>query len=219
MKKNKQAETNAEVKISKTATMSRKEKTFRMCLLALLIAIMLVMNFSPLGYITTGAFSITLMTIPVVVGAISLGPVCGMILGAVFGLTSFLQCFGIGYAVDPSAAVLFSTNPFFAAITCFIPRILMGLCVALLFKAVSHIKKIKPSAYPIAAVSGAFFNTLFFMTCYILLYKNTVLGGMSVMSIVISILTLNLVVELCVSLVLGAAIALAFDRALKIVAK
>lgn len=212
-KKYKKDGTKVEIKVS------RKEKTFRMCLLALLIAIMLVMNFTPIGYISTGFFSITLMTIPVVVGAISLGPVAGMILGAVFGLTSFLQCFGIGYVIDPSAALLFSTNPFFAFVTCFLPRILMGLGVALIFKAVMKIDKIKASAYPISAASGTILNTTLFMTCYIALYKNTVLAGASVFKILISILTLNFLIEFCVSLVLGAAIALAFNKALKMVAR
>ena len=52
-----------------------------MVITALFIAIMMAMNFSPLGYFYAGVFVITLMPIPVVAGAISLGPVCGMILG------------------------------------------------------------------------------------------------------------------------------------------
>ncbi len=211
--------TKVEIKVASDAKVSRKEKTFRMCLIALLIAIMLVMNFTPIGYISTGFFSITLMTIPVVVGAISLGPVVGMILGAVFGLTSFLQCFGIGYVIDPSAALLFNTNPFFAFVTCFLPRILMGLGVALIFRAVLKINKIRPSAYPISAASGTVLNTALFMTCYITLYKNTVLAGASVFKILLSVISLNFLIELCVSLVLGTAIALAFNKALKLVAR
>ncbi len=211
--------TKVEIKVAKDANISRKEKTFRMCLLALLIGILLLMNFSPMGYIFTGALSITLMIIPVVVGAISLGNVAGIILGGVFGLTSFLQCFGVGYVVDPTAPILFGENPYFAAITCFVPRMLMGLCVSLVFKLVLRIEKFKKLAYPVAAAFGAILNTAFFMTFLILFYKNTVLGGKTVLAIILPILSINFLVEFCVSLVLGAAVAIAFDRALKMVTK
>ena len=35
---------------------------------------------------------ITLIVIPVAVGAVTLGPAAGAILGGVFGITSFIQC-------------------------------------------------------------------------------------------------------------------------------
>lgn len=198
-----------------TKKLSRKELTFRMVITALFIAIMMAMNFSPLGYIYAGVFVITLMPIPVVAGAISLGPVCGMILGFVFGLTSFLQCFGIGYVIDPSAAILFQTSPLGTAFTCFVPRILMGLCVSLLFKAFAKFRKTQKIAYPVAAVSGAVFNTVFFMTSYIVMFKNTILAETSVMTVLLSVLTLNTLIEVCVSLVIGGSIALAVNRVIK----
>jgi uncharacterized membrane protein len=194
---------------------SRREKTFRMIMLALFIAIMLVMDFTPLGYIYAGVFVITLMTIPVVAGAISLGPLCGMLLGAVFGLTSFLQAFGIGYVIDPSAQLLFSTSPFGTIFTCFVPRMLMGFCVGWIFRLISNTKRIKPLAYPIAAASGAVLNTAFFMTSYIIMFKNTILAETTVAAVLMSVLTLNLVVEICVSLVLGSAVGKGIDMAIK----
>ena len=57
--------------------------------IAMLTAIILILAFTPLGYIRTGGLEITLIVIPVAVGAVILGPVGGMILGAVFGITSF----------------------------------------------------------------------------------------------------------------------------------
>ena len=198
-----------------TKGLSRKELTFRMVITALFVAIMLAMNFSPLGYIYAGVFVITLMPIPVVAGAIALGPVCGMILGFVFGLTSFLQCFGIGYVIDPSASLLFQTSPLGTVFTCFVPRILMGFCVSLLFKALMKFNATKKVAYPVAAVSGAVFNTAFFMTSYITMFKNTILAETSVMTVLLSVLTLNTLIEVCVSLVIGGSIAIAIDRVIK----
>ena len=59
--------------------------------LALLVAIIIVLAFTPLGYIKTLGLEITLIVVPVTVGAITLGPAAGAVLGLVFGLTSFIQ--------------------------------------------------------------------------------------------------------------------------------
>ena len=71
----------------------KKNKTLEMVQLAVLIAIMLILAFTPLGYLRIGPLAISLMTIPVVIGAMILGPAGGAVLGLVFGLTSFYQCF------------------------------------------------------------------------------------------------------------------------------
>ena len=54
-----------------------------------LVAIILIMAFTPLGYIKTAGIEITLIVVPVAVGAVTLGPAAGAILGGVFGLASF----------------------------------------------------------------------------------------------------------------------------------
>ena len=64
--------------------------------LALMVAIIFVMAFTPLGYFQTMGLSITFLTVPVAVGAIILGPKGGAICGLAFGITSFMQCFGMG---------------------------------------------------------------------------------------------------------------------------
>ena len=49
--------------------------------LAAMIAIIIIMAFTPLGYIKLPGLTITFLTIPVAVGAIILGPVGGLICG------------------------------------------------------------------------------------------------------------------------------------------
>ena len=49
--------------------------------LALMVAIIFVMAFTPLGYFQTMGLSITFLTVPVAVGAIILGPKGGAICG------------------------------------------------------------------------------------------------------------------------------------------
>lgn len=53
--------------------------------MALLVAIILLMAFTPIGYIKTAGLEITLIVVPVAVGAVTLGPTAGAILGGVFG--------------------------------------------------------------------------------------------------------------------------------------
>ena len=84
-----------------------KLNTTYMVEMALLIAIILIMAFTPIGYIKTFGLEITLIVVPVAVGAVVLGPAAGAILGGVFGLTSFIQCFGM----SAFGAMLLSINP------------------------------------------------------------------------------------------------------------
>ena len=58
--------------------------------LALMIAIIIIMSLTPLGYIRTPGLSITLLTVPVAVGAVLLGPTGG----AICGLGGMIQASG-----------------------------------------------------------------------------------------------------------------------------
>ena len=60
--------------------------------MGLLIALILLLAFTPLGYIKTLGLEITLIVVPVAVGAVVLGPTAGALLGFIFGVTSFIQC-------------------------------------------------------------------------------------------------------------------------------
>ena len=144
----------------------KRSNIYKMVLIAMFIALMLVMNFTPIGYITvTGAFSITLMTIPVALGAACTGITGGTILGFVFGLTSFATCFGSSHF----GAALLAINPAFTFITCVVARVLAGYLAGIVFKVV---KKLKYN-YEIACLAGPLLNTLFFMGCLVLFFYNT----------------------------------------------
>ena len=117
----------------------------------------------------TAAFEITFMTIPVVVGAIILGPSAGAILGGAFGITSFIQCFGL----SPFGTALFAINPFFTAFTCIVPRVLMGFLAGVIFKVLINHDKTKILSFGIASLSGAVLNTIFFMASLMIFFGNS----------------------------------------------
>ena len=104
----------------------KRVDTRRMVLLAMLSCILLVMSFTPLGYLPIGPLAISLNMIPVAIGAVALGPGGGAFLGAVFGITSCLQCVGIGGKVKTGSWNLLAG----ASATHCVPQ--MGLVVSAL---------------------------------------------------------------------------------------
>ena len=151
---------------------NKMSKLVKFTQLAVLAAIVVVMSFTPLGYLKIGPLSIALVIIPVVTGAIVLGPGAGAFMGLVFGVTSFAQCFGM----DAFGTTLMSINPFFTFVMCIPTRVLAGYLCGLIFKGVSKALSGKKSAevsYPVSAVAGPVFNTLFFMSSLILLFGKT----------------------------------------------
>jgi|LSQX01.2.fsa_nt_gb uncharacterized membrane protein len=197
----------------------QRKKTLRLVQMAVLTAIIILLAFTPLGYLKIGIVSITLLMIPVAIGAILLGPVAGLILGVVFGATSFAQCFGM----DPFGTALMSINPFYTFVLCFIPRILMGFLVGLIFSALSKLIMVSTDSnnvtsaretargfipYIIASSSGAILNTVLFVGALILMFGNntTVLEmfkGTNWRVIITTLITVNALVEVVVSLVVG----------------
>lgn len=89
--------------------MNKQSKTMRLTLMGLFAAVLLLMAYTPLGYLNIGPLAITFNVIPVALAAITLGPVGGVAMGAVFGLTSFLQCIGVGGTSAMGAMLLAST--------------------------------------------------------------------------------------------------------------
>lgn len=142
--------------------------TLRLTRLALFTAIILVLAYTPLGYIHIFALEITPIMIPVTVGAILLGPVDGAILGTVFGLTSFSTCFG----ASPFGATLLAVNPIFTFLSCVITRMLAGWLTGLIFRAL-HRAKPGNLAFGVAALLGPVLNTTFFMGSLVLFFYNT----------------------------------------------
>ncbi len=111
-------------------------RLIRLTLLAILVAVELLMAFTPIGYLRFGVTSVTLLPVPVAIGAILLGPTAGGILGAVFGLTSFYQCFGM----DALGVLLLDISPVGTFVLTVVTRIAMGVCVGWLYKGLSKVK-------------------------------------------------------------------------------
>lgn len=112
----------------------KNEKTYEFVLLALFTAIIVIMAFTPLGYIPLVVINATIIHIPVILGALFLGPKKGAFLGFVFGFTSFLNntfkaATASAFVFSPvlAANVIGVSGIFKSLYICFVPRILVGI--------------------------------------------------------------------------------------------
>ena len=187
----------------------------RMVFIAVLAAIIVFLMLTNLGYIPTGfGFTITILMIPVAIGAILLGPAAGAALGAVFGLTSLATCF---LGMDPFGVALLAISPWKTALVCIVPRVLVGFLCGWIFRALRRVDKTKIISYGVASVSAALLNTALFLTGIWLDFGSDpavtqYTGGSSNLFIVIGVLGgINAIVEAVACLVLGTAIAKTLD--------
>ena len=177
-----------------------------MTLTAIFATLIILMTFTPLGYIPIGPVKMTLLTLPVAIGSIVLGTRSSLILGTLFGLTSFYTCFGM----DAFGNALLGINPFFTFIMCVVPRVLCGLLPALIYKAVSkNGTKRTLFAIPLSAACTAIFNTVFFITALWALFGNNLnelLGTNNLFTMFATIAGINGLIEIAVNIVAGTAI-------------
>lgn len=189
--------------------MKTNKNTKVLVTLGLLTAIMLIMSFTPLGYLNIGPLAITLNVIPLAIAAISLGPKGGAIIGGIFGITSFLQCIGIG-GTSAMGVICFEISPLFTFLQRVVPRVLDGLLVGYIFIFLK--KRINITfACAIAGFLAAFLNTLFFMSLLVILFGNTdyikgLIGGRNVIVFICSFVGINAVFEILASTIITSAI-------------
>lgn len=197
----------------------KKIDTIYMVEMALLIAIILMMAFTPIGYIRTLGLEITLIVVPVAVGAVTLGPSAGAILGAVFGITSFIQCFGM----SPFGAVLLSINPVYTFIICVFSRVLMGWLTGLLYQIFVKCNPLKKVSVILANLCCPLLNTLFFMGTLTLFFYQTEyiqgiaqgMGAGNPLIFVLLFVGVNGLVEAAACFVVGSAICQALKKVVR----
>ena len=153
---------------------STKRDTRYMATLAMLCGLLLVMGMTGIGFIPLPVIKATTMHIPVILGAVLLGPGAGAALGAVFGLCSI-------WANTTTPGLLsFAFSPFMStdgltgvlkslwiALGC---RILFGLIAGWLWKLAKRVLKQDYIALPVTAAIATICHTLLVMgSIYVLL--------------------------------------------------
>ena len=118
-----------------------------------LSAVAIFLGATPLGFIPwiTGV-SITIMTAPVIIGAVLEGPSVGLIVGLLFGGFSLVHAAGLFGPVGPSDALFL--NPLISVL----PRLLIGPVAWLVYRALERASF--PFALVAAGVTGSLANTV-----------------------------------------------------------
>ncbi len=202
--------------------MKTRTATVNLVTISMLTAVLLLMAYTPLGYLNIGPLAITFNMIPVAIAAITLGPAGGAAVGAVFGLTSFLQCIGIG-GTSAMGAMLFSINPFLAFVQRMLPRVLDGFLLGYIFR----FMRARSNSFIASSVTGffaAFLNTLFFMTALVVLFGNTayvqeMIGGRNVIVFICTLVGVNAVFEMLASTLITGAVGAALSKTVLIPAR
>ena len=195
---------------------NRKSKTKTIALLGILTGIIILMAFTPVGYLRLAAVSISFLMIPVAVGSIAKGPLAGAALGTVFGITSFVQCFGM----DAFGTYLASKNVFFTFIMCVVCRALVGLCAGFIYKLITKLTKNVLVRSSLTGLSAALFNTIFFVSALILLFGKSVVSeatGLSAeltfFALFAAIVGINAILEAIASFIVTGAVGTALFKA------
>ena len=198
--------------------MNKKREMQAMVLTALFSAIIIIMAFTPLGYIPLGVINATIIQIPVIIGSLFCGPKQGAFLGFLFGFTSFLK-----NTIMPATLSAFVFSPVLAAgmfgikgvlystFICFVPRVLVGVLPYYIYKGMKQWSKWKTVNFAVAGVIGAFTNTFLVMGSIYLLYKDAYAAAQGidpalVLGVIGGIIGFNGVIEAVLSGVIVSAI-------------
>lgn len=152
-----------------------KKDTRWMISVALMAAIVILLANTPLGMIQLPIIKATTVHIPVIIGAIILGPAAGAILGGVFGICSLISNTTaptlLSFAFSPFLATDFPGvfKALWISIGC---RILIGVVAGWVWIALQKIKSNAWIALPITGFIGSMTNTVCVMgSIYLLLAK------------------------------------------------
>ena len=140
--------------------------------LALLVGILLMMNITGLAMIPLPGQYASIMTVPVAVGAMILGPLAGGVLGGVMGCISFYTAIKTGFSTLFLAGYTGGIVVALSFVNTIIPRILMGVCVGWIFRAIHRLDRTKTISYYIGGVAAPLLNTLLYMSVLVLIFLN-----------------------------------------------
>ena len=190
-------------------TSSRSTKVSAMVGLGLLTAIVVVLQALSVS-IRFGVFNITLVLVPIIVGAALYGAYAGAWLGLVFGVVVLFTDAGVFLAVSVPGTIF----------TCLLKGALAGLVAGLIYKSVS--KKNKLIAVILAGIAAPVTNTGFFLICCRMFFFDTINEWAAAsgftnagLYMIVGLVGVNFCIELAINLVLSTAIVQIINIGLK----
>ena len=177
----------------------KNAKIKRMAMIALLMALVVVMQFISGLIPPISGFSISLVLIPIVLGAALYGPSAGAILGGTFGAVVYINCVT---GADIGGAMVFQANPALCFLVVMGKGILAGLTSGLVYRLLSG--KNTYVAMFLAAFVCPLVNTGIFILCMLTFFVDILTAwaaGVNLVAYILSGLVLcNFVPELIINL-------------------
>ena len=189
------------------------KKTRSTAILGIFSAIIVVLQLMSY-FIKIGTFNLSLVLIPVVLGAYLYGAKTGAILGGVFGITVTVCCFA---GLDGGGYILVQASPVITSAVCIVKGVAAGLCAGLV---ASAFKNKKPYlAIMASAIVAPLVNTGLFVSAMFLFFKDILAqwsGGTNVVTYaIVGLVGVNFIIELVINVAMAPAM-LRVSKALKI---
>lgn len=183
-------------------------KTVRLVQLSLLIALLAVLTFTPLGFLVIPPVSITFLHIPVIVGAILLGPADGAILGLAFGILSMIRATFSGVTpIDMMFSPFASGEPLQSLIVCLIPRVLLGLLAAWLYLAFRKVGGSKAIAIGAAALLATVCHSVLVLGLLSVLF-----AAFPLKDVWVTIVGINCILEMAAAIVVSVGVCIPLQK-------
>ena len=151
---------------------TRKRDTRWLVLLALFVAIEIFLNVTGIGLIPLPLIKASTLHIPVIIGAVLMGPLAGGVLGGVFGLCSIWSNSTapglLSFAFSPflATSAVGAVKTIWIAFGC---RVLIGVVAGWLWIILKKLRVNDLVALPVVGAAGALTNTGLVMTSIYLL--------------------------------------------------
>ena len=147
--------------------MNKLKNTKFVTLLGVLLAIEIILAVTPIGFIPLGFTKATTVHIPVIIGAIFLGPVGGFILGSAFGILSIIMNTVspalTSFVFSPFITVGGTSGNLWSIVVALVPRMMIGITAYYSYKWVKKWDDKGIIAYATAGIIGSLTNTILVM--------------------------------------------------------
>lgn len=162
--------------------MKIEKKVLDMSLAGIFTAVIIAMSVVPfLGYIPLGFMNATIIHVPVIIGALLLGPKYGAYLGLVFGLTSLVRATltptVTSFVFSPFVTIGGYSGNMWSVVISIVPRVLIGVAAYYVYELVLKLARGKKGgqtvALGLAGIAGSMTNTILVMNGIYFFFGNS----------------------------------------------
>lgn len=185
-----------------------QKKLIYMISLALLTAIVVLLQLAGvairLPFLTT---PISLVLIPIALGAMVLGPAAGAWLGLVFGLVVFITC-GPGGQDPLFTGILFQNHPLLTFLVCTVKSTVAGYVAGVVYRVLAK-KNSLVASFAAAALVPVLNTGIFILGCFTMMdtFEQNLLGGMNMWYFLVVLCAgVNFLAELAINLIFSPAL-------------